>query len=170
MSPFCRFPAALLLARQQSFWGSPPVRVPNPTTQLGCWKPLHLVSTRPKASAESHARFRKELVWKKIKKNAEDRLMNTYAIVIKLFRLHCALFFIALFLFSSFIDRNTFPTKGQNRLACRGTVDCTKAIRDSKTNFGHLYCAAPVPAAMHICLASAHYRWLGRWYGVSSTV
>lgn len=88
MSPFCRSPAALLPARQQSIWGVHlwwfQIKQHNPAVEnLSTWfrsglKPVLRVMLCSK----------KEPVGGK---KAEDRLMNTYAIVIKLFWLHCVL-------------------------------------------------------------------------------
>lgn len=93
---FCRVPAASLRASSKPYGESTcgGIKSSNVTRMLR-WKPLHLVSKWPKASDEGHARFRKRLVGEK---NAENMLMNTYALVIKLFQLHSALFFFALFL------------------------------------------------------------------------
>ena len=88
--------------------------------------------------------------------------MNTYVVVIKPVRLHYALLFSSdcfSLLFSPQKHACLRPFKRQNRL---------EKQRDGKTAPGlsgiprqtldTFYRAAPVPAAMHICLASAHYR------------
>lgn len=146
----------------------------NPAMQLGCCaetSPLGFTVAQSQCW-ESYS-VHKRASGKKKKKNPKDKLMNTYALVIKLFWLHYALFFflptVSLFFLPFAVSQtHTFlsPSKGKSRLENRRMLDCTKAIRYSKINLGRLYYGAPVPAAMHICLASAHFRWLARWYCV----
>lgn len=138
-----------------------------------CWNFSTWFHSGPKPMLRVILSSQKSQWEKEGKKPKKKKLMNTYALVIKLFWLHYALFFflptVSLFFLPFAVSQtHTFlsPSKGKSRLENRRMLDCTKAIRYSKINLGRLYYAAPVPAAMHICLASAHFRWLARWYCV----
>lgn len=174
-SPFCSSPCGHTSSQAAVLQGSPPAMVPKScnVSQLLGRKPLRCASPWPQASAESQARFRKELAGEE--KNAEDRLMNTYTTVIKVLRLHPALSF----------SSNCFPFLFQPHWQKRtpSSEDWTEQTGEQKERRSHqgyqvfqrqtlgsFFCAAPVPEALHICLASAHYRWLARCYGAFSTV